>query len=53
VILTPHMAGITVDSMLRMGRGTADEVLAILDNRLPLNFCNPEVEPAYRRRFPA
>ncbi len=53
VILTPHMAGITADSMLRMGRGTAEEVLAILDNRLPRNFCNPQVEPAYRRRFPA
>jgi D-3-phosphoglycerate dehydrogenase len=47
------MAGITADSMLRMGRGTVEEVLAILANRLPRNFCNPEVEPAYRRRFPA
>jgi D-3-phosphoglycerate dehydrogenase len=53
VILTPHMAGITEDSMFRMGRGTAEEVLRILANGLPVNFCNPEVEPAYRRRFPA
>jgi D-3-phosphoglycerate dehydrogenase len=53
VILTPHMAGITEDSMLRMGQGAADEVLRILRDELPLNFCNPEVEPAYRRRFPA
>ncbi len=53
VILTPHMAGITADSMLRMGRGTADEVRRILAGALPVNFCNPEVEPAYRRRFPA
>ncbi|PZQ95639.1 MAG: dehydrogenase [Cereibacter sphaeroides] len=53
VILTPHVAGITEDSMLRMGEGTADEVLRILANDLPVNFCNPEVEAHYRKRFPA
>lgn len=53
VILTPHVAGITEDSMLRMGEGTADEVLRILANGLPVNFCNPEVEARYRQRFPA
>jgi D-3-phosphoglycerate dehydrogenase len=52
VILTPHMAGITEDSMLRMGQVTADETLRILNGALPLNFCNPEVEASYRRRFP-
>lgn len=52
VMLTPHVAGITQDSMLRMGRGTADEVLRILANRLPRNLCNPQVEAAYRVRFP-
>ena len=53
VILTPHMAGITEDSMLRMGQMAADETLRILQGDLPINFCNPAVEPAYRRRFPA
>ncbi len=53
VILTPHMAGITADSMLRMGNGAADEALRILAGGLPVNFCNPEVLPAYRARFPA
>lgn len=53
VILTPHLAGITADSMRRMGLVVAEETLRILDNRLPLNFCNPEVEAAYRARFPA
>lgn len=53
VILTPHMAGITADSMLRMGNTAAAETLRILNGDLPLNFCNPEVEPAYRARFPA
>ncbi len=52
VILTPHMSGITEESMLRMGDGAADEVVRVLANGLPLNFCNPEVEPLYRDRFP-
>ena len=53
VILTPHTAGITADSMLRMGSTVADEVIRVLAGGLPDNFCNPEVEPAYRARFPA
>lgn len=53
VILTPHMAGITADSMLRMGKTAADEVIRVLSGAVPVNFCNPEVEPAYRARFPA
>jgi D-3-phosphoglycerate dehydrogenase / 2-oxoglutarate reductase len=53
VILTPHAAGITQDSMLRMGQGALDEVLRILANGLPANFCNPEVTARYRARFPA
>jgi D-3-phosphoglycerate dehydrogenase len=53
VILTPHMAGITQDSMLRMGNGAADEALRILNGALQVNFCNPQVEPACRARFPA
>lgn len=52
VILSPHMAGITVDSMWRMGMAAADEVLRILDGGLPVNFCNPDVETQYRARFP-
>ena len=53
VLLTPHMAGITADSMLRIGHVVADEALRILSGALPLNFCNPEVMPAYRARFPS
>ncbi len=53
MILTPHMAGITADSMLRMGNTAADEALLVLSGALPVNFCNPQVEPAYRARFPA
>ncbi len=52
VILTPHMAGITEDSMMRMGVGAAEEAIRILAGQLPLNFRNPDVEPRYRQRFP-
>jgi D-3-phosphoglycerate dehydrogenase len=53
VILTPHMAGITEESMMRMGIGAAEETIRILGGDLPVNFCNREVLEHYRRRFPA
>ncbi|CCV11436.1 hydroxyacid dehydrogenase [Mesorhizobium sp. STM 4661] len=53
VIVTPHMAGITEQSMMRMGVGAADEALLVLANKLPVNLRNPEVVEHYRRRFPA
>lgn len=52
LIVSPHMAGITEESMERMGVGAAEEALRILAGDLPVNFRNPQVEPAYRRRFP-
>ena len=51
VIVTPHMAGITEESMMRMGTGAAGEVVRILGGELPVNLRNPEVLPAYRARF--
>jgi D-3-phosphoglycerate dehydrogenase len=53
VIITPHMAGITEESMMRMGVGAAEEAIRVLDNRLPVNLRNAEVLAAYRKRFPA
>ena len=53
VIITPHMAGITEESMMRMGVGAAEEALRVLDNRLPVNLRNTEVVADYRKRFPA
>jgi D-3-phosphoglycerate dehydrogenase len=53
VILTPHMAGITEESMLRMGQGVVDEVHRVMVGDLPLNLVNPEAVDLYRRRFPA
>ncbi|WP_434724065.1 hydroxyacid dehydrogenase [Mesorhizobium sp. RIZ17] len=52
VIVTPHMAGITEESMMRMGVGAAGEALLVLAGKLPVNLRNPEVIEHYRRRFP-
>lgn len=51
VILTPHMAGITTGSMLRMGQGVADEITRIAAGKLPENFINPQALTLYRQRF--
>jgi len=51
LIVTPHMAGITEESMMRMGTGAVAEVVRILRGELPVNLRNPEVLPAYRARF--
>ncbi|KQV70505.1 dehydrogenase [Rhizobium sp. Root1220] len=52
VIVTPHLAGLTQESMMRMGTGAAAEAVRVLRGELPLNLCNPEVVGHYRRRFP-
>ncbi|RYI27845.1 MAG: dehydrogenase [Acetobacteraceae bacterium] len=52
VILTPHMAGITEESMLRMGQGVVAETRRILAGELPVNLVNPDAVPRYRARFP-
>ena len=51
VLITPHMAGITEESMMRMGVGAADEVLRVLAGELPVNLRNPEAVERYRERF--
>jgi len=43
VLLTPHAAGLTEESMARMSRGAAEEVLRLLSGERPLNVVNPEV----------
>jgi D-3-phosphoglycerate dehydrogenase len=52
VIITPHMAGITEESMMRMGLGAAGEAIRVLSGDLPANLRNPEAVAHYRRRFP-
>ncbi|OAV54381.1 dehydrogenase [Rhizobium sp. WYCCWR10014] len=53
VIITPHLAGLTEESMMRMGTGAASEALRVIKGDLPVNLRNPEVVEHYRRRFPA
>lgn len=52
VILTPHMAGITEESMLRMGQGVLDEATRVLAGDLPRNLVSPGAVTKYRTRFP-
>jgi D-3-phosphoglycerate dehydrogenase len=40
VLLTPHTAGLTVESMRRMSEGAADAVLYLLDGRRPPHCVN-------------
>jgi D-3-phosphoglycerate dehydrogenase len=51
VLLTPHLAGITEESMRAMGEGAAHETVRILNGLLPVNLINPAAIPAYRARF--
>jgi len=53
VVVTPHLAGITDESMMRMGIGAAEEALRVIAGGLPLNLRNPEVVERYRQRFPS
>ena len=51
VILTPHMAGITEESMLRMGQGVVAETRRIAAGELPERLVNPDALQRYRERF--
>ena len=53
VLITPHIAGITDDSMRRMGEGAARAVASLLRGELPPHCVNPQVQPAFQRRFRA
>lgn len=50
VVLTPHLAGISKESMARMSRIAAEETLRILAGERPKSFVNPECWPAALRR---
>lgn len=41
VLLTPHVAGLTVQSMARMSEGAADAVLRLLAGEAPAHLVNP------------
>jgi D-3-phosphoglycerate dehydrogenase len=50
VVLTPHLAGLSVESMRRMSVIAAEDTLRILAGEKPVNFFNPEVWPAALKR---
>jgi D-3-phosphoglycerate dehydrogenase len=41
-VLTPHLAGMTVESRARMSVAAAEEMLRMLAGERPKNFVNPE-----------
>ena len=51
VVLTPHAAGITEDSMKNMSKGAAEEAVRLLRFERPANLCNPEVWERHLQRF--
>jgi D-3-phosphoglycerate dehydrogenase / 2-oxoglutarate reductase len=51
VLVTPHLAGLTTESMQAMGETAALETLRVLDGMLPVNLINPDAVSAYRARF--
>jgi D-3-phosphoglycerate dehydrogenase len=51
VIVSPHIAGSTIEARENMGRIAAEQALDILDGKKPPRLINPEVWPAYRARF--
>jgi D-3-phosphoglycerate dehydrogenase / 2-oxoglutarate reductase len=46
VVLTPHLAGMTIESRSRMSEAAAEEMLRMLTGEPPRNFVNPESRKA-------
>jgi D-3-phosphoglycerate dehydrogenase / 2-oxoglutarate reductase len=51
VLLSPHLAGITRESMRRMSERSASQVLEMLEGRLPRHFVNPEAQELILERW--
>ena len=43
VLLTPHIAGITQDSLERIGEVAVSEMIRLLDGERPHHLCNPGI----------
>ncbi len=50
VLLTPHVAGLSQEAVVRMSTGAAEEVVRILRGERPRSFINPEAWEASRAR---
>jgi len=53
VLASPHTAGVTKEARINMGRIAAEQLLDALDGKRPPRVINPEVWPAYAKRFAA
>lgn len=51
VIASPHTAGVTTEARENMARIAAEQMLDALDGKRPPRLVNPEVWPAYVKRF--
>jgi D-3-phosphoglycerate dehydrogenase len=51
VLASPHTAGVTREARINMGRIAAEQLLDALDGKRPPRIINPEVWPAYAKRF--
>ena len=53
VIASPHTAGMTQEARANMGRIAAEQLVMTLDGKRPPRIVNPQVWPAYAKRFEA
>src|SRR3954454_282633 len=51
VIASPHTAGVTKEARSNMGKFAAEQLILTLDGGKPPRMVNPEVWPAYAKRF--
>jgi D-3-phosphoglycerate dehydrogenase len=51
VIVSPHTAGVTVETRANMARIAAEQLLDALDGKRSPRIINPEVWPVYAKRF--
>jgi len=51
VIVTAHMAGVTREARVNMGKITAEQILDALDGKPVPRIVNPQVWPDYAKRF--
>jgi D-3-phosphoglycerate dehydrogenase len=51
VVASPHTAGLTHQARVNMGRIAAEQLIMTLDGKRPPRIVNPQVWPAYSRRF--
>ncbi|HLH90046.1 MAG TPA: NAD(P)-dependent oxidoreductase [Xanthobacteraceae bacterium] len=51
VLVSPHTAGVTVETRQNMSRIAAAQILDTLDGKKPPRIVNPEVWPVYAERF--